>query len=668
MTATRPEYQPPRLKDDRTTRQRRRVAWMIALILVIVAGVTYFAFDERTVSLISTAIALIPTIIALMPQTPELEYSASAGERPADENRERMLYNVYQTWIQGALYPNLPAGAIDLSLELQPHAVVRRVNYDDYQLPDISNAIDRVFDDMRGQLLILGEPGSGKTILLLRLAERLLGRAQHNPKHPIPAVFNLSSWGRQQKPLAEWLVDELRSSYGVPRKTGEAWVKNGRLTLLLDGLDELAPAADMMPGADQATLEEKAIELRSACIDAINDYHRANSHVDLVVCSRIRDYEALTTRLDLNAAVLLRELTDEQISTYLAGKEHAGTRDLLRRKPTAAQMAKAPFLLTMMKMVYAGRPYTGSPFRQLRLEDEGERQDHLLSEYVNIQLSEHQHARYDRNETLHYLRWLAWQMLRNKESVFYIENLQPDWTVHQKRYRLIVVLLLGSSIGSLFGLSFGLASGSSAGLPAILGGLGYGLLFGLLNIEFAESFSWRNGFSRELLLGVLLFVLISGFTLLMLFGVLYIWLIFSHSLIVGGLLFSLRLGLTVESSLDVKNKPNAGFMLSIRNGLVAGVLFGLCGTLGLGLSLSLSSSLFLGLLLVLLLGLLGGWRPVVQHIVLRIFLSTEGVIPRWRYDRFLNYCAEAGLLRKVGGGYIFRHRLLLEHFASQYKP
>jgi hypothetical protein len=34
---------------------------------------------------------------------------------------------------------------------------------------------------------------------------------------------------------------------------------------------------------------------------------------------------------------------------------------------------------------------------------------------------------------------------------------------------------------------------------------------------------------------------------------------------------------------------------------------------------------------------------------------------------FLDYCAERIFLRKVGGGYIFVHRLLMEHFASLHK-
>ncbi len=35
-----------------------------------------------------------------------------------------------------------------------------------------------------------------------------------------------------------------------------------------------------------------------------------------------------------------------------------------------------------------------------------------------------------------------------------------------------------------------------------------------------------------------------------------------------------------------------------------------------------------------------------------------------KLPRFIDYAAECILLRKVGGGYIFVHRLLLEYFAS----
>jgi hypothetical protein len=35
-----------------------------------------------------------------------------------------------------------------------------------------------------------------------------------------------------------------------------------------------------------------------------------------------------------------------------------------------------------------------------------------------------------------------------------------------------------------------------------------------------------------------------------------------------------------------------------------------------------------------------------------------------QYIRFLDYAAERVFLRKVGGGYIFTHRLLMEYFAT----
>ena len=62
-----------------------------------------------------------------------------------------------------------------------------------------------------------------------------------------------------------------------------------------------------------------------------------------------------------------------------------------------------------------------------------------------------------------------------------------------------------------------------------------------------------------------------------------------------------------------------------------------------------------------------GLAAVIQHMILRRTLAKEGVIPRLRYDHFLDYAASVGILRKVGGGYIFRHRMLLDYFAEQWK-
>src|SRR5205823_11920341 len=112
------------------------------------------------------------------------------------------------------------------------------------------------YDNAGSELLILGEPGSGKTTLLLELARDLLNRAQQDPFHPIPVVFNLSSWAVKRQPLTDWMVEELNSKYQVPYIVGQSWINTNQVLPLLDGLDEVAP------------------RYRAGCVDAINAYRR----------------------------------------------------------------------------------------------------------------------------------------------------------------------------------------------------------------------------------------------------------------------------------------------------------------------------------------------------------------------------------------------------------
>jgi hypothetical protein len=129
--------------------------------------------------------------------------------------------------------------------------------------------------------------------------------------------------------------------------------------------------------------------------------------------------------------------------------------------------------------------------------------------------------------------------------------------------------------------------------------------------------------------------------------------------------------------------PNEGIRRSARHSLRIGLLgagtVGLIGLLSSSLTSLLSSALGAGLsngLSInpnyvvsaglaggLLLGLLNGGWACLQHAVLRFLLWRGRAIP-WNYPHFLDFCTERILLRKVGGGYIFLHRLLLDYFAD----
>jgi hypothetical protein len=123
----------------------------------------------------------------------------------------------------------------------------------------------------------------------------------------------------------------------------------------------------------------------------------------------------------------------------------------------------------------------------------------------------------------------------------------------------------------------------------------------------------------------------------------------------AGLAAGLLLGLVYGPFYGLSDETGRSLLF----GLSGGLFFGLSG----GLFFGLGGGLFVGLAT----GLRYGGRACLQHLVLRLSLWYYGCTPR-RYADFLDYAAERLFLRRVGGGYIFIHRLLQEHFAAMYQP
>ena len=157
-----------------------------------------------------------------------------------------MLERVHSIWIDGVLEPSLQGTAqIALELENKSSAIVTPLwhvlrEFDTSgRLSSATASIVDVYDHAGGELLILGEPGAGKTTMLLDLTRTLLERARHNEAQPIPVVFPLSSWATRGQPLIQWLATELHARYQVPLPLATAWVETDQVLPLLDGLDEV---------------------------------------------------------------------------------------------------------------------------------------------------------------------------------------------------------------------------------------------------------------------------------------------------------------------------------------------------------------------------------------------------------------------------------------------
>jgi len=591
-------------------------------------------------------------------------------------NRLAMLAKVKTIWIEGLLEQSLAKElriALDLTeqpdaVDLPLNALVQELRRPPRELPT-GTLIIKVFDQMSGALLILGAPGAGKTTLLLELARDLIARAEQDEGLPIPVVFNLSSWAEKRRPLKDWLIDELNQRYAVPSKVAQHWVDTDAILPLLDGLDEVAA------------------EHRGDCVEAINLYRQEHGLVPLAVCSRIADYEALATKLRLQGAIIVQPLTQPQVDAYLerAGEKLAGVQAALRDDAELGELLETPLMLSIVTLAYAGK----SSAEVQAVGTPEERRRHLFDAYIQAMFKRRsEEINYTPQQTTSCLSWLAAQMVRHSQTVFYIERIQPDWLPQQqRRYYSYAVRFLSRLIFGLFGaLTFGLI-GTQFGKPGdVLGGVLFfglfgaviGALYGALssglsgeqagsveNINVTETLHWSWS---DLVLVVRLkprFVLLAW-----LIG----GLIGGLSGALGSILLVGLIGGLSGTEREVKIKPNQGIHLSARSWLaytlLIGVGSGLLGTLlGAQFGVPFGGFVFglgVGLMTGLNAGLNYGSRAVMLHYTLRWFLYRNGSLP-FR-DRslvpFLDYCTERIFLRKVGGGYIFVHRLLMEHFAG----
>ncbi len=612
---------------------------------------------------------------------------------PLEEVRTRqhlriLLNKVKAYWIQGVLDRSVHAAAwLELGKQLEPQAVahpwervlstpgrpVRR-------LKQQTGMLD-LFEQSGNTLLIMGEPGSGKTTTLLELARDLIARVEQEDdfSRPIPVIFHLSTWAEKQQPLREWMAAELSSKYQIPGRIGRTWLENHRLLPLLDGLDEVG------------------VRSRAACVTAINDFGETFGITGLAICSRTREYTDLPVRLRLNAAISLQPLALEQVDGYLAaaGSQLKGLRSALQADKDLQSLARSPLILSIMCLAYQDvSEHSLAAQASGTLE---ERRKRLLNAYI-----EHMFARrgagrhpYAREQTEARLSWLARMMSGRGQTLFLIERLQPSWLEGQWEYTVLAVLGGILFFGLLAGLVAGLGAGLSAGLrDGVWGGLiaGFsaaaaaGVIAALLGgffsmvavfddnrIQPAETLSWSWERAREnrsnILAGGLGIGLLSGWGVGLESGFL--------SGLIGGLFSgaAAALGIAmfaglVRGQVETTARPNQGIWLSARNAIVfllfvipVGVLIAelrvrLVPELGSGYELGT----FLGF--IVLFGLLyAGGTAYIQHFVLRAILWRRGRLP-WRLARFLDFASELLLLQKIGGGYKFVHALLMEHFAD----
>lgn len=655
-----------------------------------------------------------------------------ASDYPLDtmrehRNRSRMLTKIRKFWIEGVLENSLHGR---LLIELgKDYTETGSAPWDSvlYSPPQSPRPVPQerrmrdLFDEHLSELLILGAPGSGKTTMLLDLCRDLLARAERASGTPIPVVLNLSTWAQKSLPIADWIIEELRLRYDVPSAVGTAWSRAGLLLPLLDGLDELTA------------------EFRSACSAALNHYRQTGGAPGLVVCCRQSDYGALTPPLHTQTAIILKELSAEQIEHWLAqvGVSRGQLVGLLGSENAFADLARSPLSLDILTRVLRSRTGDDLPER-IGLE---ERRKDLFGAYFRaVMLRRRLEGRYSPEQTLRYLCEIARRLNNQSQSAFYLEELQPE--ASQTRLQrwgfrfgstFLLWLLIGIVLMSLqttllifkpIYLGFDLSPFPSWFYAAVLLpstivatiytnsqeppdqpdiSFNYRLsrVMFFANIKSSIKQGIRSGVYNTLVWSIfsallaMPFILdpvflakIAGKSLLIKYSLRNVVLLFGVQFLVYFVTFLIvflpshvgfrlfRNAMCYEK-ISEKNFPNQVILASLRRTLtLLGCLLGMDLLLKLLITsydpgtnrarlgyFALSMlAMALPMLLTYIIPHIGG-LAVSRHYTLRALLAMRGALPL-RLIEFLDFATERVLLQRVGGGYVFIHRLLAEYFAE----
>ena len=262
-------------------------------------------------------------------------------------------------------------------------------------IPD-GRAIAQVFDDTGRSLLIAGAAGSGKTVLLLCLAEQLLAEAK--TREHTPVVIDLSSWSDQQEDFSSWLSGRLAATYKIPKRFTATWVRDNRLALLLDGLDEV---------------DEK---YRAACIEAINAYRSDHGTVPMAVCGRTGALEHLNVKLDLRRAIEARPLMDSEIDQYLSARLHEPQLSAVRAIVASDPGFQTPLMLPLIAAA-CKRPLPPSLVQR-----------QVWAAYIQQMFMERplKGSRYTEQEALRWLTALARELHYSPCTQFRVDTLMKD--------------------------------------------------------------------------------------------------------------------------------------------------------------------------------------------------------------------------------------------------
>jgi hypothetical protein len=186
------------------------------------------------------------------------------------------------------------------------------------------------------QLVVLGEPGAGKSTLALLFTLAAIGLRRPGAPvgppagEPVPVLLPVASWRPDEETLRAWVARRIGEDY--PELTNQAEFGAGMTTSLVDG-GMILPILD--------GLDEMPRALVNGAIKALNDAAGVGGLAMVITCREHEYHEMVKVsgRLPLAAVVTIRPITVEDSIDFLTEAEPPSSD---RWDPVVAEMRAEP--------------------------------------------------------------------------------------------------------------------------------------------------------------------------------------------------------------------------------------------------------------------------------------------------------------------------------------
>jgi hypothetical protein len=550
-----------------------------------------------------------------------------------------------------------------------------------------------------GRLVVLGDPGSGKTMLLVNMVLALLAPAQRASGSCVPVLLSAASWNPTAQDLHTWIAEQLVLTYpglGEPAQSvgeevnrAQALLAGQLLLPILDGLDEI-PA-----------------DVRGSAIDQINASLQSGDQ--LIVSSRPDGYPAASgpagdrvVVIHEASVVVLRPLSAMAAVDYLV-RDSEGPQSASRwepvlavltasatsaEKPPVVQALSTPLALGLARVIYNPRqnermkslPDPAELCDTRRFPSRKDVEKHLFDSAVPAayRSGPDHSSRWTAHQAERYLTFIARRLQDQQAGIpdiawwaLFANGARPTrglrWSFTRPDYKqALVAAAVVIVVGLLFGFTVSPEVGVSgaAGISLVLG-LSRSLKPALTDLTAASSPGevlvrdrgtfLTLSFAAGPLIGVAVDTIV-GLTV----GP-------AHTGIGPGI--GLTTGLVVGPAAFLvfgvlTSSPAYGFLSGVVIGIADWLVSWLLGQFMGGLTAQFISGALIGAVAGMLLAF--RYSPWGAFTAQRCWRAIRGQLP-WRLMDFLSDAHRRDVLRQVAAVYQFRHARLQQCLAARHE-